>query len=135
MNNKHQILLICDSIINLLLGIILLLFPAGVIGFLGLPPTSTYFYPSILGGVLFGIGIALGIEFFFFNKTRGLGISGAITINFSGGFVLLYWLLFSRPDIPTRGIILLWVVAILVIGIGIIEVLTISLRPGEEKDT
>ena len=49
MEKKHQVLLICDSIINLILGIILLLFPAGVIDFLGLPQTSTYFYPSILG--------------------------------------------------------------------------------------
>jgi len=132
MDRKHQILLVCDSVVNLILGIILLLFPAGVIEILGLPPTCTYFYPSILGGVLFGIGIALAIEFFYFNKTRGLGISGAIAINFSGGLVLLYWLLFSKPAIPLRGMIILWVVAIVVIGIGIIEVASISWRSGKE---
>lgn len=126
MDTKHQLILAGDAIVNLLLGIILLLFPAGIIDLLGLPQTNTFFYPSILGGVLFGIGLALGIEYFFYRTTRGLGLSGAIAINFSGGLVLLFWLLFSKPEIPFRGIILLWAVAILVIGIGVFEVTTIS---------
>lgn len=126
MNKKQRLLLISDSIINLLLGLLLLLFPAGVVEILGLPPTNTYFYPTILGGVIFGIGIALGIELLFYPKFRGLGLAGAITINFSGGLVLLYWLLFMNMEIPRMGLILLWVVAILVLGIGIIEVATKS---------
>jgi hypothetical protein len=128
MKRKHRLLLACDSIINLLLGILLLLFPAGVLDFFGLPPTNTFFYPTILGGVILGIGIALGVELFFFPKIRGLGLAGAITINFSGGLVLLYWLLFAHPDIPLKGNIILWIVAFFVLGIGIIEVATKSWR-------
>jgi hypothetical protein len=134
MDKKQKALLICDSIVNLLLGILLLLFPSGVIEVLGLPTTSTFFYTSILGGVLFGIGIALGIEFLFYEETRGLGISGAIAINLCGSFVLFYWLLFAKPEIPQRGIILLWIVALLVFGIGIIEVISFSWHPDKGKN-
>ena len=122
MNQKQKILLGIDGIINLLLGILLLLFPAGVVDFLGLPATNTYFYPTILGGVIFGIGIALLAELFFYENIRGLGLVGAISINFSGGLVLLYWLLFTRLAIPLKGYVTLWIVAILVLGIGIVEV-------------
>jgi hypothetical protein len=91
--------------------------------YLGLPPANSYFYPSILGGVILGIGIALGLEFYFFPKIRGLGLAGAICINFSGGLVLLYWLLFTELEIPFKGSLILWIVAILVLGIGLIELI------------
>lgn len=128
MKKKQRVLLASDATINVVLGLLLLLFPAGLLDFFGLPPATTYFYPTILGGVLFGIGVALGIELFFYPGVRGLGLAGAIAINFSGGLVLLYWLLFSNLDIPVRGTILLWVVVILVLGIGLMEVATKSYR-------
>jgi len=62
MKIKYKTLLLIDCIINLLLGAILLLFPIGIIDFLGLPQTSTNFYPSLLGAVIFGIGLALFLE-------------------------------------------------------------------------
>ena len=126
MNNKQKILLSIDGIINLILGTLLLLFPAGVVDLLGLPETNTYFYPTVLGGVIFGIGIALLAELFFYQKIRGLGLVGAISINLSGGLVLLYWLVFSDLTIPLKGVITLWIVAVLVIGIGVIELITKS---------
>jgi hypothetical protein len=55
MKLKYKILLLIDGIVNLLIGVFLLLFPIGVIDFLGLPQTNTNFYPSILGAVIFGI--------------------------------------------------------------------------------
>lgn len=128
MNKTHRILLASDGIINLILGILLLLYPAGVVDFLGLPSTDSYFYPTILGGVIFGIGIALCVELFISPKIHGLGLAGAISINFAGGLVLLYWLIFTRLDIPLKGFITLWIVAILVLGIGVIEVVTKSWR-------
>lgn len=122
MNKIHRILLASDGIINLLLGILLLLFPAGVLDFFGLPSTNTFFYPTILGGVILGIGIALSVELFYYPNIRGLGLVGAISINFAGGLVLLLWLLFGGLNIPLKGFIILWIVAILVLGIGIVEV-------------
>ena len=62
MQPKHKILLLVDGTVNLILGLLLLIFPFGIIDLLGLPPTNTHFYASILGAVLFGIGIALFIE-------------------------------------------------------------------------
>jgi hypothetical protein len=129
MNRKVQFLLAADALINLLLGILLLLFPAGVLRSFGLPSTDTYFYTSLLGGVIFGIGLALGLEWLQReNGSRGLGLAGAILINLSGGGVLIFWLIFGNLGIPMRGIITLWIVAILVIGIGIIELISGSWR-------
>ena len=62
MKCKHKILLPVDSIINVILALLLILFPAEIVEFLGLPFTSTNFYPSILGAVLSGTGVALFLE-------------------------------------------------------------------------
>ena len=122
---KHKILLLIDGIVNLILGVLLLLFPIGIIEFLGLPSTSTNFYPSILGAVLFGIGLALLLELVVVTKqVRGLGLGGAIIINIMGSFVLICWLIFGSLDIPLKGRIILWAIAILVFLIGIAELAT-----------
>ena len=124
MNAKHKTLLTVDGIVNLILGILLLLFPLGIDEFFGVPQAQTVFYPTILGGVIFGIGIALLIERFGFKKNiHGLGLGGAIAINLCGSLVLLIWLILAPPDIPLRGSITLWVIGILVFGIGIIELI------------
>jgi len=129
MKKKVQLLLAADAIINLLLGLLLLLFPSGLHEFLGLPPISAYFYTSILGGVIFGIGIALYLEWQGGSKGfRGLGLGGAIAINLCGGGVLLFWLLLGNLNLPLRGQLTLWVVAILVLGIGLVELFSKSWR-------
>jgi len=55
-------LLLIDGIINLGLGALLIIFPETLVAALGVPDAAPTFYPNILGGVLFGIGIALLIE-------------------------------------------------------------------------
>ena len=120
-------LLLVDAAVNLILGVVLLLYPVGIVKLLGLPPTNTYFYASILGAVLFGIGIALLIERFGESKNvRGLGLAGAIAINFSGAGALVVWLVVSPFNIPTRGRVILWSVAIAVLLIGLAEIVTRS---------
>jgi len=124
MRSKHKTLLVIDAIINLVLGLLLLLFPAGVVELLGLPLTNTNFYPSILGAVLFGIGVALLIERYGASKNiRGLGLGGAIAINLCGAGVLLLWLLIAPFNIPLRGIVILWSIAIIVLIIGFVEII------------
>jgi hypothetical protein len=94
-----------------------------------LPETSTFFYPSILGAVIFGIGIALLLEFAGSRaRVRGLGLGGAIAINLCGGGALLVWLLAVPLALPLRGKIVLWVVAVLVLAIGVAEVAARSWR-------
>ena len=129
MKHKHTVLLAIDGIVNLILGAILLFFPAGLVELLGLPLTNTYFYASILGAVIFGIGVALLLELYGApSRIRGLGLGGAIAINFCGGGALLVWLLAVPLSIPLRGHIILWVVAIVVLIIGLAEIATQSYR-------
>jgi hypothetical protein len=127
MRSKHKTLLVIDAIINFVLGVLLLFFPAGVVELLGLPLTNTNFYPSILGAVLFGIGVALLIERYGASKNiRGLGLGGAIAINLCGAGVLLLWLLIAPFDIPLRGNVILWSIAIIVLIVGFIEIIAKS---------
>jgi hypothetical protein len=113
---NHKSLLLIDAIINLVLGALLLVAPTATADFLGIPPITDRFYPSILGAVLFGIGLALLIERFRFRGLAGLGLGGAVAINLSGGVVLAGWLLFGGLDLPLRGLLFLWgLVAVLVV--------------------
>ena len=131
MDRKHENLLLIDGIANLVLGLLLLLFPMGIAEFLSVPIPASDFYPTILGGVIFGIGIALLIEKYGFEKgIRGLGLAGAIAINICGSLVLLGWLVFAPPAISLRGLLLLWGIGILVLGIGLVELAAKSWRYG-----
>jgi len=120
---KRSILLTIDGIINLVLGMLLMIFPAPLVAALGIPAAPA-FYPSILGGVLFGIGIALFLE----RGTQrtqgsGLGLIGAVAINLCGGLVLAAWLIFGELGLPLRGLIFLWLLAVLLVVISSVELL------------
>ena len=129
MEQKHKILLVIDGIINLILGLLLLLFPLGIAHIFGVPESDLNFYPSILGAVIFGIGVALIIEVYGAPKgIRGLGLGGAIAINLCGAGVLFAWLLLKQFEIPFRGQIILWSIALIVILVGIIELITKSYK-------
>jgi hypothetical protein len=120
---KHRALLALDAFVNVLLGVLLLLFPAGMLELLGLPPTDTLFYATILGAVILGIGFALALELWGAPRgVRGLGLGGAIAINLCGAGTLLLWLLFGSLDLPPRGQVILWAVALVVLGIGVVEI-------------
>jgi hypothetical protein len=118
-----------DGIINLVLGILLLLFPLGMAELLGVPQSDVNFYPTILGAVIFGIGIALLIERYgFAQNIRGLGLGGAIAINLCGALALLVWLVSTPLNIPLRGQVILWAIAVIVLLVGIVEILAKSWR-------
>ena len=117
-------LLVIDGVVNLLLGVLLLLFPFGAASLLGVPVPNTHFYPTILGAVIFGIGLALLIEVGGQPYgIRGLGMAGAIAINFCGAGILILWLLVAPLSLPLRGYIVLWAIGLLVLIIGIVEML------------
>lgn len=91
MKLKYKILLLIDCIVNLMIGIVLLLFPIGIIDFFGFPQTNTNFYPSILGAILLGVGSSLFLELAGHAKhLRGIGLGGAILINIVGSIVLIF---------------------------------------------
>ena len=119
---KCTLLLKTDAAINLILGILLIAFPLRLVKALGLPIVYPTFYPSILGGVLFGIGLALLIECYRkSNGLTGLGLAGAIAINLCGGFILAVWLLFGNLNLPMRGQIFLWCLVLLLVGLSLVE--------------
>ena len=125
--SKKNLLLVVDGIVNLVLGILLMLYPAQLMDVFDLPKVETYFYVNILGAVLFGIGLALLLEYFTGKiGITGLGIGGAIAINFCGGGALVYWLLFGNLDLTPGGAIFLWGIAIVVLGVGVVELVTKS---------
>ena len=52
MSDINTKLLVADAVINLLLGVLLLLFPFGIGPALGVPLSESSFYPTLLGAVL-----------------------------------------------------------------------------------
>lgn len=120
---QSKALLLTDSIINLFLGIVLLAYSEPVIKIFGLPESDISFYPNILGAVLFGIGIALLLEYRRPGEFTGLGLGGAISINIIGGIVLFLWLVSGNLNIPARGKIILWILDIILVGISSLELI------------
>ena len=115
-------LLTIDGILNLVLGILLVVFPTNVVRSLGIPAGESAFYANILGGVLFGVGVALLVERFRPRlRAVGLGLGGAISINLCGGIVLAGWLLLGRLELTTFGVITLWGLVVLLVGLSVIE--------------
>lgn len=112
-------LLLADALINLLLGVLLLLYPQWLVEALGMPEVASTFFPNVLGGVLFGIGLALLLAHR--GGAQGLGLDGAIAINLCGASVVVGWLVIAPHAIPPRGRITLWVIALVVVGIGLVE--------------
>lgn len=115
-------ILLVDAIINLILGALLATFPRSVVEFLGVPDTDATFYPSILGAVLIGMGVALVVECVKKpNGPFGLGLHGAIAINLCAAVFLTGWLLVGKLEIPLRGQVFLWGLAVVLITISLVE--------------
>jgi hypothetical protein len=123
----RRFLLLIDAIINLVLGVILVFFSSSLVAALGVPAAEPAFYPSILGAVLFGIGIALLIGR---SNGSGLGLVGAVSINLCGGIVLGLWLVLGNLQLPFRGFALLWGLVAILVGISVIEILA----PHRDRD-
>ena len=116
-------MLAVDGIINLVLGVSLMVFPSDLIRALGIPGGESAFYANILGGVLFGVGIALVIESFRPPlRAVGLGLAGAVSINLSGSIVLALWLASGRLSLSTLGTLVGWSLVIVVVGLSLIEI-------------
>ena len=120
-------LLELDGIGNVLLGLPLLLFPEAVSEFLGLPPIGATLYPAILGAVFVGIGVALLLQRFK-PALGGLGLGGALSINLIFGVVLAGWLFLSGVSLPLRGVLVLSILAVILVGISLAEAHSLTPR-------
>ena len=115
-------LLTIDGVINIVLGIVLMAFPSSLIRTLGIPGGESAFYANILGGVLFGVGVALVIESLRPPlRVVGLGLGGAVSINLCGGAVLGFWLASGRLSLSTLGTLLGWSLVIVLVALSLIE--------------
>lgn len=122
----HHRLLLIDSFINLVLGILLIIFPIGVVRWMGLPTPATRFYVNILGAVFIGIALALAWEARRGSNTPelvGLGVIGAAAINLCGGAMLAVWLITGKLALTLAGFIFLWLLLILLMGISALELI------------
>lgn len=122
----HHRLLLIDSFINLVLGILLIIFPIGVVRWMGLPIPATHFYVNILGAVFIGIALALAWEARRSSNTPelvGLGVIGAAAINLCGGAMLAVWLITGKLALTLAGSIFLWLLLILLMGISALELI------------
>jgi hypothetical protein len=117
-------LLIIDGLINLALGTLLAVYPEAVIKIIGLPAVELPFYASILGAVIFGIGIALIVQIK--NPSFGLGLGGAVAINLSGGFCLAAWLIFGNLTIPAIGYYIMWGLVIILFSLSTFELVSLK---------
>jgi NO-binding membrane sensor protein with MHYT domain len=121
---RETSLLTLDAAINLILGILLALFPRTLAAFLGIPMPENAFYASILGAVLVGIGVALLVERYRgMLRVAGLGVAGAMIINLFGASALVAWLVSGPLDISLRGRLILWGIALLVLATAALELI------------
>ena len=122
MSGRRHLLLTVDGAINLLLGGALVAFPRDLVRWLGVPNVESAFYPSVLGGVLVGIGVALLLERLGRRRrTGGLGLAGAVAINLCGGLVLAGWLTLADLELPLRGLVFLWALVLALVGLSGLE--------------
>ena len=126
--NKRRIALSIDAVINLILGVLLLAYSADLAKFLGVPVVESAFYPNLLGAIFIGITFALIVEAFKQKQTKsdGLGMFGAICVNLCGSIVLLIWLILGNMDLPVRGMVFLWVIALSVLMVSCLELFLLS---------
>ena len=112
-------LLVLDSLINLLLGGLLIWYPRRLVEALGLPTQGPRFYATIFGGVLIGIGVALLLEVQRANHGYvGLGIGGAMAINLCGAIALAAALFSPDLALTPLGVSVLWGLVVLLGGIS-----------------
>lgn len=123
MDNRSQLLTV-DGVANLLFGIALLAFPRPFFETLGIPWTGHGLYPTILGGVLVGIGIALMQEARSrFEGAKGLGLTGAVAINLAAGLAIAAWLVRSgADDVSASGRVFLWLLVLFLVGLSAGEI-------------
>jgi hypothetical protein len=120
-----KIILLVDALINFALGVLLVIFSPAIANRLGIPLSSTSFYPNILGAIFIGITIALLIDAIRKkgHGNMGLGLLGAISINLCGGTMLAIWLIFGDLRLPARGLIILWTLVVILVIVSVTELI------------
>lgn len=113
-------LLWLETLLKLLAGLPLLLAPTTTARLLGLPLPGSAFWPRLLGATLCGLGVATYIQGAV-GAGRGLGFTGAIVINLTAAATLVAMLILRRANTTTRGALVLWTAAAILILLSLFE--------------
>jgi hypothetical protein len=113
-------LLWIETLLKLACGGLLLFLPNATARILGLTRAETPFWPQLLGGVLIGLAAATFLEGFVRNA-HGLGLAGAIAINFTIAATLATLLAVGKAAPARRGRALLWLAVILLVLLAFSE--------------
>jgi hypothetical protein len=119
--------MLVNTIIYLLAGAALALFPTQFFDFLPLQPGIHLFFLSILGVLVFGLGLALMIERFRSTHDRitGLGLGGLIVINSCASLAIFLWLLSRSLDLAAIELSIIWTVLAALVIITIFEIVSL----------
>jgi len=116
----HQLLWI-ETLLKLSGGLVLLLLPLTSARVLGLPVSTSGFWPRMLGALLVGLAGATFIEGST-SASKGLGLAGMMIINLVGAGTLIALLVLGRAAATGRGRALLWVLAVLLVVLSLFEI-------------
>ena len=115
-----QQLLWIETLLNFFGGLALIIAPLSTIRLLGLPSTPTGFWPRLLGTLLLGISLALFLEGSV-PGSRGLGLAGALIINFSVLSMMAAMLVWEAGPQSARGRALMWALIVLLLWLSALE--------------
>lgn len=102
-------------------GLVLIVAPAATARLLGLPSAGSGFWPRLLGAALIGIAAAAAIEGRF-RGSVGLGLGGAMAINFIAAGTIASLLILGRVTELVRGRVVLWGVTVLLSLLGVVQI-------------
>ncbi len=116
-----QQLIWIEAILKGTVGLLLLLAPGTLARVLGLPRPETGFWPRLLGSSLLALTAAYLVEGFAAGRTQGLGLGGSVAVNLAAAPLIAAVTLMAAPQLTRRGKALLWLLAILVAVLGLVE--------------
>ena len=116
-----QQLLWLETLLRFSAGAVLLVLPVTAARILGLPIPQALLWPRLLGALLVGMSAATLLEGSG-STASGLGPGGLVLINLVTAGILIALLVLERACQTRRGKIFLWALAIVLIGLGILEI-------------
>jgi hypothetical protein len=116
----HQLLWF-ETLLKLAGGLALLAAPLTVIRLLGLPPSTSGFWPRLLGTVLVGLSAATFIEGAW-SGSRGLGLAGLVILNVTSAAAIALAALFGGGAPTRRGAFVMWGLVFLLLALALVEI-------------
>jgi len=118
-----QQLLWLETLLKLVPGAVLLVFPLTTLRVLGLPRPDTGFWPRLCGALLVGTAGALFLEGT--ARGHGIGMAGIIVVNLTGAATLASLLVLDAGPASGRGKLAVWLIVCALILLSVTEIATL----------